>query len=1085
MSSKRKNNLCFLCYKPTSEKDELQYRKLKKSSDTKFLLLLLRHLKLHPKSEVLSNAFECCEDCAMLGKYFCDLFFQLECIQLQLNSKLQRLYDGMLYAGRIPSRVIAFRTQFENLDENKEEIESPSQMSFIDTQEARNYLIKCCELKLKSGVPAVLLKRIFQTVDNPTEIIIKDEVANEAPTKFNSTFPQAAASKGSHTSKESCEYDGGDDTIPKSFNDEVHTQNCCDYYNLTEHIGEHNPNDSQLATFSNPTLGFEENISEIDIEYTQMVFKDDPNEMETEENGHKTKTLNNYDDEASNSDYDSDDYIHEHDLTDKNFVPLSHPIQPQTFPGASSKMVVKSSEIAIQKQNPTEMETREEQPPQKNRLPKVPNEKEQEEMTPTKSLRSLLRCPMCSKTFSNQKNMDFHIKFHDDNVEADDNNKDTKNSDCGPIKLEENTSDSDSDVELEDDDEHIHSDGEMSGSQKANPAKRKPSRYKKVFKPPRNKKLPFTQCEICLVNYSCEAAVEKCRVVNHNLKNYVCCHSCRKLFPCHLFLIYHRTKRPLTNTCLTNNPKDFVPAAAPLFPFQKRIMGHKFCEVEGCYEVFNYEESLKIHAKTHGKWSCTFCPEEFEKAHDFAAHELSKHNNSKKPATEDEIREAGNSNEEALDISRKEAIGTQRLRCSRCTTSYEKRTALMDHFLHKHLDIPKPIEKSGPRCEICKRTFHPEVTQKDMNKHAFTHDVEGLTPEQISKCTICQAPFRHRIQLSNHMRLVHNQKPVYKCRYCEKQYKTFTSFSKHTTQKHKGKPRGLTGIFECPICKDRVDSEYNLKMHLLQHKDDDKLVFKCETCQKSFSKKWHLYKHVKNMHEQPKKTWHCDKCGKVFKTSTKLEQHTSYTHTDPSQWRFACPEEGCLKRCWSRQKLTEHIRTHTKERPFICDFCGESYRYRQYLRTHLAKVHGPSAAKTLPTQSYTKPFDQEVKEKVVAGAEFSEPGSSMDISKIEVQMEVDARPTPSVKTVLNKINGNSAEILMDGDISAELHEEEGTLHLDVPDLSTVKEILGLDFQVGSFRTSSAKHQLNVNLNLVRDRRRKMTRAPLFPFPPAT
>ncbi|CAL8143446.1 unnamed protein product [Orchesella dallaii] len=356
MSSKRKNNLCFLCYKPTSEKDELQYRNLKKSSDTKFLLLLLRHLKLDPKSEVLSNAFVCCEDCAMLGKSFCDLFFQLECIQLQLNSKLQRLYDGMLYAGRIPSRVIAFRTQFENLDENKEEIKSPSQMSFIDTQEARNNLIKCCELKLKSGVPTVLLKRIFQTVDNPTEIIIKDKVANQAPapTKFNSTVPQAAASKGSHTSKEGCEYDGGDDTIQNSFNDEVHTQNYCDY-DSTEHIGEHNDNpiDNQLATFSNSTHGFEEKISEIDIEYTQMVIKNDPNEMQTEEN-----------DEASNSDYDSDDYIEEHDLTDK----LN---KTQTFPGASSKMVVKSSEIAIQKQNPTEMETREEQQPQKNRLPKV------------------------------------------------------------------------------------------------------------------------------------------------------------------------------------------------------------------------------------------------------------------------------------------------------------------------------------------------------------------------------------------------------------------------------------------------------------------------------------------------------------------------------------------------------------------------------------------------------------------------------------------------------------------------------------------------------------------------------------------
>ncbi|CAL8143445.1 unnamed protein product [Orchesella dallaii] len=767
MVNKHKNSHCFLCYKPAARESELneQNETTYSRNNQKFLSLLLRHLKIQLHFNKIKKEFLCCEDCLLLGDSFCDLYFQLECIQLQLNWKLKRVYDTMFYAGRVPSRVNAFRTQFDKDEDEQDQDKEKQKRIFSEIQETRKNLMKNCKLKLKSSKPQVVLKRISTNGQKQAGEQIKIEKLS--PKKVNSTSSSTVISSNCSLKLDKYELlavlvsyvavlhlslPTHPSLIPDTFyiheglslipNFDIDTLADMDFRESRDEEdkreGEDECMDDEVPHFPHsPQFEFaHEIISEADAEYAEESPKSNPLDGSIEA-----------------------DYKIEQEIE------TDHP---------KKNLAMDESSCSIRYPEP------------------VPNEKEQEEMTPMKSLRSLLRCPMCSKTFSNQKNMDIHIKFHDDNVDADDNNIDINNADCGPLKIDENTSDSDSNVELKDDDddgELIHSDGEMSTSQKANPAKRKPSRYKKVFKP-RNKKLPFTQCEICLVNYSCEAAVEKCRVVNHNIKKYVCCHSCRRLFGCHLLLVDHRIKRPLTNSCFTRNPKDLVPAAAPLiplFPFQKKIMGRKFCEVEGCYEVFNYEENLTIHAKTHGKWICTFCPEEFEKAHDFAAHELSKHNNSKKPATEDEIREAGNSNEKPLDISGTEAIGTQRLSCSRCKTSYEKRAALMDHFLHKHLDIPKPLETSGPRCEICERTFHPRTTEKRMKEHEITHDVEGLAPEQIS-------------------------------------------------------------------------------------------------------------------------------------------------------------------------------------------------RYRQYLRTHLAKVHGPSAAKTLPTQSYTKPFDQEIKEKVITGEELSEPGNSMEIS---------------------------------------------------------------------------------------------------------
>ncbi|CAL8143453.1 unnamed protein product [Orchesella dallaii] len=95
--------------------------------------------------------------------------------------------------------------------------------------------------------------------------------------------------------------------------------------------------------------------------------------------------------------------------------------------------------------------------------------------------------------------------------------------------------------------------------------------------------------------------------------------------------------------------------------------------------------------------------------------------------------------------------------------------------------------------------------------------------------------------------------------------------------------------------------------------------------------------------------------------------------------------------------------------------------------------------------------------KEVREAVLNQNGNKSVTNEIEVEMEADARlTTPSVTTIFNTIGDNSAEILIDGDIRADWYGEEGTLYLDIPDLSTLKEILGLDFQLGSGQASNHK-----------------------------
>ncbi|KAH0589146.1 hypothetical protein H2248_004912 [Termitomyces sp. 'cryptogamus'] len=111
-------------------------------------------------------------------------------------------------------------------------------------------------------------------------------------------------------------------------------------------------------------------------------------------------------------------------------------------------------------------------------------------------------------------------------------------------------------------------------------------------------------------------------------------------------------------------------------------------------------------------------------------------------------------------------------------------------------------------------------------------------------------------------------------------------------------------------------------------------------CDKSYSKPSRLEEHQRSHTGQ--RPYVCETCNKAFLRETHLHAH-SRKHLPESSRPLVCPKDNCEKRFWTQQHLRVHINWHEGAKTFQCteDGCDEAFAKHHQLRSHICSAHAP------------------------------------------------------------------------------------------------------------------------------------------------
>ncbi|XP_074540907.1 uncharacterized protein LOC141801667 isoform X2 [Halichoeres trimaculatus] len=230
-------------------------------------------------------------------------------------------------------------------------------------------------------------------------------------------------------------------------------------------------------------------------------------------------------------------------------------------------------------------------------------------------------------------------------------------------------------------------------------------------------------------------------------------------------------------------------------------------------------------------------------------------------------------------------------------------------------------------------------------------------------CFDCGKLFKFKRNLKGHMRIHTGEKP-YRCLTCGKTFSWHNQLNRHKCDDvdplallhyqpaEKIETESRTDVEDCggvelvktiglerhslpktgvktedPDLEKTTENQSDLNFKENCERSSNRL-HECTFCGKTFEFKQYLTQHMKN--HTGEKPFICSECGKSFRQKHHLIQHMS-VHT--GEKLFSCFE--CGQRFTRKSGLTCHMLIHKGEKPHSCSVCGKRFSQRSHLVSHM------------------------------------------------------------------------------------------------------------------------------------------------------
>ncbi|XP_055913452.1 zinc finger protein 93-like [Eupeodes corollae] len=239
---------------------------------------------------------------------------------------------------------------------------------------------------------------------------------------------------------------------------------------------------------------------------------------------------------------------------------------------------------------------------------------------------------------------------------------------------------------------------------------------------------------------------------------------------------------------------------------------------------------------------------------------------------------------------------------------------------------------------------HIVIHEKVDDSLTVTTSLEQLkkTPSGFLECKECGGVFMSEREFNIHQR---SHQGVHQCDICKTILLTPSSLRKHKNRMHRQRASRKGTLFECNICNEKYESQLLMLQHRKKHtevmkkieemtiidRSGGKTCYVCKICAKTSNNKFRHEEHLR-IHTK-EKPYKCEKCGIGIATSNAMAHHMR-THENIT---FEC--NVCHATYRHKKSLKKHLKLHTGERPFECRHCDKKFAFNYTRADHERKCH--------------------------------------------------------------------------------------------------------------------------------------------------